>query len=188
MDGVDPFDGLTENDNFRTKMKAKRKYDKEMFEIEQLRRQAKLKFTTAASAKDSNKGDDADKAQSKKMKTTVEFLQASLKSYIDSLVRLKTEKDAREQKMSSHCCRVFANLCTLFVLIFWIPFTHNSQVEYHLSHKMRSTISKNFDAIYNTASFNDWTFDVVEGLFYPSFNNPQIEYIPPEENSAFILK
>ena len=60
MDGVDPFDGLTENDNFRTKMKAKRKYDKKMFEIEQLRRQAKLKFTTAASAKDSNKGGDAD--------------------------------------------------------------------------------------------------------------------------------
>lgn len=36
--GVDPFEGLTENDNFRTKMKAKRRYDKEMFEIEQLRR------------------------------------------------------------------------------------------------------------------------------------------------------
>ena len=60
--GVDPFEGLTENDNFRTKMKAKRRYDKEMFEIEQLRRQAKLKFTTAASSKDSNKEDGGDKA------------------------------------------------------------------------------------------------------------------------------
>ena len=123
--GIDPFDGLTETANFRTKMQAKRKYDLEMFEIEQHRRNEKLKFTSAAGG-GGNKKEDGDEAQNKKSKTTIEFLQTYKKSYIDSLVRLKTEKDAREQKMSSHCCRVFANVCMLLVLLIWIPLVSNS--------------------------------------------------------------
>mmetsp|Transcript_41535 Transcript_41535/g.54686 ORF Transcript_41535/g.54686 Transcript_41535/m.54686 type:complete len:102 (-) Transcript_41535:1657-1962(-) len=100
-----------------------------------------MQFTTAATTDSSSKDAAAgDEAQSKKMKTTIEFLRRYLTSYIDSLVRIKNEKDAREKRMSSHCCRVTANVFMLLVLAIWSPMTHNSQAEYFLSQKFRQAL------------------------------------------------
>ena len=56
----------------------------------------------------------------------------------------------------------------LFILILWIPFTHESQVEYHLSEKFRAKLADGFEDVVDFDTFASWNGKMLEGIFYPS--------------------
>jgi len=155
-----------------------------MFEIAKLKRQSKMQFTTAAAADD--KGDKGDGAasggNSQKKKTTVTFLQTHMKSMIDSLVRLKNEKVFREERMSSHCCRVSANVCMLIVLLIWLQISHATHAEYWLSRRFTRKLDNGFSEVRDADSFRSYFKDALTDVFYPDQGLNTTYIIPNEQN------
>ena len=69
--------------------------------------------------------------------------------------------------MSSHCCRVFANVCMLLVLMIWLPFSHSSQTEYWLSQGIYKKLEVGFYDVNDVPSFKSYLIDSLETVYYP---------------------
>lgn len=69
--------------------------------------------------------------------------------------------------MSSHCCRVFANVCMLLVLMIWLPFSHSSQTEYWLSRGIHKKLEVGFYDVRDVPSFKSYLIDSLETVFHP---------------------
>ena len=69
--------------------------------------------------------------------------------------------------MSSHCCRVFANVFMLLVLVLWLPMTHSAQIEYWLSRTMYKKLEIGFDSVSDVDTFKEYFDGTLSSVFYP---------------------
>ena len=56
----------------------------------------------------------------------------------------------------------------LILLMLWLPFSHNTIVEYHLYNNLRTTLSPGFDSIDDKDSIYELFENYMHDIFYPN--------------------
>ena len=72
--------------------------------------------------------------------------------------------------MSSHCCRVMANVTMLLALLLWLQVTTNSQAEYFLGAGIKAKLTKRFGLFggsSGTSEFREYMSETMLDLYYP---------------------